>query len=95
MEAPRDHQVKDQEQLAVELDRDALAEPVQVDDRPPLRRRRRRVDRAEEERAREPQAAEQPAGDPLPQALDVDDDVGQLGHARPIVPCRARLSGRR
>ena len=47
----------DEEQLALGLEDDPLAEPMQVDDRPPVDRGERRVDRAQQERRRQADAA--------------------------------------
>ena len=55
-EAPGDHQMKDEKQLALDLEDDPLAEAMQRDDGPPFDRGQRRVDRAQQERRREPDA---------------------------------------
>jgi hypothetical protein len=45
VEPPRNHEVHDQEQLGLEPDHDALAEPAEPDHTPPEERRQRRLDR--------------------------------------------------
>jgi len=82
VEPPGDHQVQHQEQIALEADHDALAEAREPDDTAAGRRRDRRIDRAKQERAREPHALEGRAHDPRLERLDVDGDVGQLRHPR-------------
>ena len=59
--------------------------------RAPVGRSRRRVDRAQQERARDPQALERRAREPPLEALDVDRDVGELGHG--ISPPARALEG--
>ncbi|MNC86801.1 hypothetical protein D3C83_24810 [compost metagenome] len=48
-ESPGDHQVEDQEQLTLELEHDALPQPVEIDDPAAHGRGQRRVDRAQQE----------------------------------------------
>ena len=83
-----DHQVEDQEQLAVELEHDALADAAGTADRLPLHGRDGRVHGAQEERARETNRLERLAADRALERLDVDADVGQLGHAL-MISCAA------
>ena len=54
----------------------------------------RRIDGAEQERAAEPHALEPLADDARLQRLDVDRDVGQLGHRRDRVARRAATRAR-
>ena len=82
---PRDHQVDHDEAIAVDADHDPLAEPLdRLDDRAGELLRRRRH-RAQHERARDPDPLERLADDQRAQALDVDRDVGELGHRASIV----------
>ena len=48
----------------------------------PVAARERRIDGAQQERAREPDALERLADDARRERLEVDGDVGQLGHGR-------------
>ena len=83
-----DHQVDDDEELALEGQDDALAEPLDADRRAGPRPRRRRRHRAQQERMADADALEAMADDLGRQPLDVDADVGQLGH-RASVPAAA------
>ena len=77
---PGDHQVDHEEELALEADHDALAEPAQLDHAPTGEGLDRRLDRAQHEHAAQPHAVEHA---PLHVSLEraqVDLDVGQLGH---------------
>src|SRR5438093_6210856 len=75
VEAARDHQVEDQEELLLAADHEALAEPAEPGHPPPFGGREGRLQRAKEERAPEPHALEPLREDARPQALEVDDDV--------------------
>ena len=76
VKAARDHQMEDEEEVALELEDDALADPAESDDASSHRLRERRVDRADEERRAEPHAHEGLVEHARRQVLDVDDDVG-------------------
>jgi hypothetical protein len=80
VKAPGDHEVQDQEHVALEPDHDALAEPPKAGHAAIGRFGERRIDRAEQERARETHALERFAEDARLERLDVDRDVGKLGH---------------
>src|SRR5439155_10342971 len=82
VKATGDHQVEDEEELALELEDDALAEAAEPDDPPALRLADRRIDGADEKWGREPDTLERLPDHARGQVLDVDDDVGKLGHAR-------------
>ena len=84
-----DHQVDDEEELALEREDDALAEPLDADDNLAFDRGNRRRHRAQQERMADADALETVADDLGRQALEVDADVGQLGH-RPSVPSARR-----
>ncbi len=86
VEAARDHQVEHQVELLLEADHQALAEPAEQRHPPALGGRDGRLHRAQEERAPEPHALERLRQDAGLQALEVDGDVGQLGHGAGIVP---------
>ena len=58
MQAAVDHEVQDEPQLAVQAERDALAEAAQAADVPAVRRGERRVHRAREEWAGQAHALE-------------------------------------
>src|SRR5437867_55302 len=85
VETARDHEVDDEEELVFELDHDALSEPAEPENRLPLQGAEGWLDGAKEKRARQPNAAERLSNEVRDETLDVDDDVGQLGHARPRV----------
>jgi len=88
-----DHEMDDDEEVAFERQHDALAEPLDPDDELALDRRDRRRHRAEQERVTDRDALETLADGLGGEPLDVDGDVGELGH-RGSVPSRAaHLSG--
>ena len=76
----RDHQVDDREALALERDGDALAQAAEADHRPPGQGLGRGLDGAQHEGAQQTDALQAGAADARVQRLDVDGDVGQLGH---------------
>ena len=80
VKATGDHQVKDQEQLALQFPHDALAEAAETYDLPPLRLQQGRLHGPHQEGA----AQLDPLNDGTPylplQGLYVDDDVGELRH---------------
>ena len=80
VQAPGDHQVQDQEEIAVERDDDALAEARDPDHVAPAGVGERRVDGAEHERAGQAHALEPGPADARVERFDVDGDVGQLRH---------------
>ena len=80
-QAAGDHQMEHEEELALERDHDALAEPARGDDR------------AQEKRARQLDALERVADDACRQALAIELDVGQLGHRPSARDERARRLG--
>ena len=86
-----DHQVENDVQVAGEAEHDALAEPAQVFDRPSDQLGDRRIDRAQDERAGQPHALERLADNAGAQGLEVDGDVGQLGHRNSPNPTSHRL----
>src|SRR5262249_57146859 len=86
VQPPGDHQVQDEEEVAVELEHDPLPQPAEPGDEPAGRRRERRVDRAQEERVREPDDADPLAPDARAEMVPVDDDGGELRHAPHTVP---------
>lgn len=74
------HEMKDQEELALRLDDHALAEALHAGNGAPDDRIERRVGRTEEERARQPDALNAPADDPRLQRVKIERDVRQLRH---------------
>ena len=85
MQAARDHQVQDQPEVALEAERDALAEAQDFGCRTALESRKRRRDAAQQKGAAAPDPGQGLAEDPRLQRLDVVVDVGQLGHGRSIL----------
>jgi hypothetical protein len=79
-EAPRDHEMKHEEELAIELDRDALAQPMQIEHVVADHRIERRRNRAQQEWRGEADADHLPANDPWSQRVEVEQDIGQLRH---------------
>src|SRR5258707_3925189 len=69
-----------EEERALELEDDPLAEPPQPDHPAPLRLPDRWIDGAQEERAGQPHLLQRAIEHPFPDRLDVDDHVRQLGH---------------
>src|SRR5207249_7036338 len=90
VEPARDHEVEDEEELVLEPENDALSQPLQAENRLPLESADGGIDRAQEKRTRQPNATERLPDDAGSETLDVDDDVGQLGHAGPMVERPAR-----
>src|SRR5262249_40415753 len=89
MKPARDHQMKNQEKIAIEGKEDPLPEASEPDDRFPLALLEGRVDGPQEKRARKSDFLETLTFHPRVEGLEVDDDVRKLGHAPRI------LSGRR
>lgn len=77
-----DHQVDDEEVLGVQLDRDPLAQAPQSDDPLAAALLERRIDRAQDERAGEAHALQDAVDDTRLEGLEIDRDIGQLGHGR-------------
>ena len=90
MEAPRDHEMEYQPHVVLEADGNAFTEATQLGNLLGRSRRERRRHGTQQERTREPNARERLADDSRPQRLDVNGDVGQLGHGEASM---ARLSG--
>src|SRR5207253_9894121 len=85
-----DHQVQNQKPLALEGPYDPLADPEQVDDAQAVQFARRWIDAAQEERTCEIDAFEHLTLCAWPKLLDVDGDVGKLGHRRDMFNRRKR-----
>ena len=77
---PGDHQVQHDEQGALELEHDTLAQAPKTPDLPSLRRGDRRAHAAKDERIEEPDAFQRPSGEAIVETFDIDDNVGQLRH---------------
>ena len=80
-ETPGNHEVKDEKQLLLHLERNAFPKPVQIGDEAPFDRGQRWIDRAKQEGRHEPNSL-----DPLPydsgsKRVEIKEDVWQLGHA--------------
>jgi hypothetical protein len=76
--------VKDEKELVFQLEYDPFAQAREPAHGLAAGGRERRIDRAKQERCREPDALERLARDARCQGLDVDDDVGQFRHARNV-----------
>ena len=74
--------MQDEPEVALEPERDALAEAAAPAHAPAVYRGDRRVDRAQEEGADQTRALERLILDAPLQRLDVERNVGQLGHTR-------------
>ena len=81
-QAPGDHQMDDEEEVVLEAEDDALAEPAERDDRATDDGGDRWIDGAQEERAREAHRLERLAENARREALEVQLDVGVLRHDR-------------
>ena len=66
--------------VAFQTEHDALAHSGDRSDRPARAFADRRIEGAEEKRAREPHGPKRLRKRPPPQMVDVDFDVGELGH---------------
>src|SRR5262245_20198264 len=73
------------EEIALEADHHSLPQPFQPLDSLSHQRPRSRLDRAQQKRASEIEAFETRPEDSLRESLDVDGDVGELGHDSGIV----------
>ena len=76
----RDHEVQDQEALALEREDDPLADPREPDDAAAFRLLERRRDRAQQERTAQAHRHEALADDPRLERREVRQDVRQLRH---------------
>jgi hypothetical protein len=81
MQPAGDHQVQHGEIVVLEHENDALAEAAHVPDRAPGEVGDRRVRRAEQKRAADPQPVEPRADQPGGEGVEIQHDVRQLGHA--------------
>ena len=82
MEPSRDHQVDDQEEIALEGDDETLAQAVQSGHPAAMGGRERRIERAQDEWAGQSHPLERGAADAQVERLEVDGNVGQLRHAQ-------------
>ena len=83
-QAPGDHQVQDDEQVALDADDDALAEACDGLDGAPLDGPERRRDGPQHEGAQQPDPLDLPPDDARREARHVDLDVGQFRHLRSV-----------
>ncbi len=104
MQAARDHQMQDEPKVVLEADANALSEPTQTQDLFSDGAVERRGRGAQEKRTHDPDGFERLAENAPLKRFDVNDDVGQFGHAwlammrRTIVQRRVdpkRLNGKR
>src|SRR5580658_10207434 len=79
-QTPGNHQVNDGVKIAVERKNDALSRASHAYDGAPEQRGRLRVERPQHERARNAQRVELVASRESAKPLDVDRNVGKLGH---------------
>jgi hypothetical protein len=84
------HEVEHQEKLPLEAHHDPLAEPPHLHHPSSLGFNQARRHRTQEERARQSDTGQLPAADERRQALDVDDDIGELRHLPRIITLRRR-----
>ena len=80
VQTSRDHQVQHQEQVALESHHDALAEAPNLLQAPVFDQADGRGDRAQQERAAQAYSEQPRIADERREALDVDRDIGKLGH---------------
>ena len=76
VKAARDHQMKDNEEVVLQHEHDALPHPADVEDALVDKRTERRLDGAEEKRRSEPDLGHGLANQVPLQRFDVDGDVG-------------------
>ena len=79
-EAAGNHQMKNEEQLALGLEHDAFPQPTQADNLAAFDRRQRRGDRPQQEGIGEPHAGHTFTEDARLQCTQVEEDVRQFGH---------------
>src|SRR4029077_5454896 len=79
-EAAGDHQMDDEEELAVEFEHDALAEAADGVDVPAFQLGRRRIERAEDKRARQSDFEQRLPEEPLLERFDVDGHIREFRH---------------
>jgi len=82
VQPPGDHQVEHEKEIALELENDAFPYPPEPDNPSSFDLPQRRLDRTNQERARDAHGLEAPADDSRLERLEVRDDVRQLRHAR-------------
>lgn len=75
-----DHEMQDEEEIAVEFEDDAFAEPTQTADGLAEHGVDGRIVGAEQEGIGEPDLHERLADDARAEGVDVGDDVGKFGH---------------
>src|SRR3990172_9151004 len=80
VKAPGDHQMKHQEEIVFELEDDAFADTVEAENFLPLGSADRRIERAQQKRARQADFLKRLVEQPRFEGFDVDGDVGQLRH---------------
>src|SRR4029077_17598820 len=73
-QASRDHQMQDQMQIGLEIEDDALSHATHRLHRPAVCLAEGRIERADEKRARYPDALERLADDPAPKVDQIDFD---------------------
>jgi hypothetical protein len=76
METPSDHQMENHKQIVVQLENDALAEPLHADDALADQVRERRLDGAQQEWRLESNFLERLPNDAPAERFDVHSDVG-------------------
>ena len=80
LETAGDHQVNDQEEVVIHLPDDALAETLEPAHAPALNRVDRRIDRTDEERARDANTLQPLPDDAGAERVEVELDVRQFRH---------------
>ena len=80
VEAPSDHQVQDEPEVALKSDSDALADPHELADSAPFDRGNGRIGGAEQERSGDTNLLDWVADDARLEGAQVRGDVGEFGH---------------
>ena len=80
MQTAGNHQVQHEPQVVVEANGDPFAQPAQLAHGPALEGLHSRVKGSHQERTVEPYPLECLPQDPRAQGLEINRDVGQLGH---------------
>ena len=80
MQSPRDHQVDHQPQLAIQPDRDPLADPPQLLNDTAFRIANRRLRRPQQEGAADPHMFERLTNDARGARIEISGDIWQFRH---------------
>jgi len=83
VEASSDHQVQDQKEILLQPEDEPFANPADLAHKLPVGLSQRRLDRAQQRRARHLDAVESVVHGHAAERVEIDGKVGQLRHAGP------------